>query len=139
MMDTSYCIKKPIMSSIIAVIFFLFVIIISGAVSSITGLSSKITLFMAFSILGMLLAVYLNKIKYWQYYGFRSLKYLNTKNKLLFVPLFIIALLPLTVGLSNDLRISDYFYIVFLWQLLHLPKKLCLEVLCLDCFKERVI
>lgn len=109
MMDTSYCIKKPIMSSIIAVIFFLFVIIISGAVSSITGLSSKITLFMAFSILGMLLAVYINKIKYWQYYGFRSLKYLNTKNKLLFVPLFIIALLPLTVGISNDLRISDYF------------------------------
>lgn len=114
MMITSYFIKKPILSSIIATIFFLFVIIITGAISAITGLSNKITLFVAFSILGMTLAVYTNKMKYWRYYGFQSLEYLSTKNKRLFVPLFIMAILPLIVGLSNDLRINDYIYIVLL-------------------------
>lgn len=111
-MHTSYCIKKPIMSSIIATICFLFVIVIAGAISVIIGLNSKITLFVAFSILGITFVVYTSKMKYWQYYGFKSLKYLNTKNKILFVPLFSMALFPLIVGLSNDIRIYDYIYIV---------------------------
>jgi membrane protease YdiL (CAAX protease family) len=104
--------KHPIVSSIIATSLFLLVIFIGGAISAITGVSSKATLFIAFSIVAIILAIYANKKNYWHCYGFNSINKMDDKNKRLFIPLFIIALLPLIVGFSDNLKLEDILYII---------------------------
>lgn len=104
--------KHPIMSSIIATFLFLLVITVGGVISGITGISSKITLIIAFSILATILTIFANKTNNWNYYGFNSVKKMDNKTKRLFIPLFIIAILPLIVGFSVDLKLEDIIYII---------------------------
>jgi len=108
----SFSDKHPIMSSIIATVLFLLVIAIGGAISGITGVSSKLTLFISFSIVTIILVIFIIKKKNWHYYGFNSIKKMDDKNKRLYIPLFIIALLPLVVGFSADLKLGDIIYII---------------------------
>jgi membrane protease YdiL (CAAX protease family) len=104
--------KHPIISSIIATFLFLMVITMGGVISGITGVSTNITLIITFSILAIVLAIYTNSTNNWNHYGFNSVKKMDKSNKWLFMPLFIIALLPLIVGFSNDLKSEDIVYIV---------------------------
>lgn len=104
--------KHPVRSSIIATLLFLLVITVGGIISGITGVSSKISLFIAFSILAMILIVYVSKMDRWNYYGFKSMVQMDHKTKLLFIPLFTFALLPLIVGFSADLKLVDIIYII---------------------------
>lgn len=108
----SFSDKYPILSSITVAFLFLLVIFIGGAASAITGVSSKATLFIAFSAAALILAVFTNKKNNWNYYGFNPISKMEQKNKRLFIPLFIIALLPLIVGFSADLKLGDIIYII---------------------------
>ena len=104
--------KHPITSSVIATFLFLFVITVSSVISGVTGISSKITLFIAFSVLALFLVLFTSMTKNWKRYGFNSVGKMDKASRSLFIPLFVIALLPLVVGFSNDLKAQDIIYII---------------------------
>lgn len=104
--------RNPIISSFTVTFLFLFAIFTAGAVSDIIGLSSKITFFIAYSVVALILAIFTNKNKNWHYYGFNPIGRIKRGDKRLFIPLFIIALLPLIAGFSTDLKSEDIIYLI---------------------------
>jgi hypothetical protein len=109
--------NKAVIKSIIVTFLFLLVISIGGAISSIAGINSKITLLIAYLILFVILVIWINRKKYWDYYGFSTGKIKDKRNIYIYIPLFLIALLSLIVGFSTDLKIGDIIYILFFMAL----------------------
>ncbi len=103
--------SHPILKSFIITLLFLLIISIGGAVSSIAGISSNITLFIAYLFLSFILAIMINRKRSWKYYGFDF-----TSRKLtdyvIYIPLFIMALAPLVVGFSSTLTLTDVIYLI---------------------------
>jgi len=104
--------RHPVFKSFLVTILFLLVISIGGAISSITGVDSKITLFIAYCIVAVILVMLINGKKCWNYYGFRVKNAKDMRSIYIYIPLFFIALLPLIVGFSTDLKLEDIIYII---------------------------
>jgi|GEM_PF-299544 membrane protease YdiL (CAAX protease family) len=104
--------SHPILKSFIITLLFLLIVSIGGAISSIAGISSNITLFIAYFILSLTLAILINRKRNWGYYGFDF-----TSRKLseyfIYIPLFIMAVAPLVVGFSSTLTWIDVVYFIF--------------------------
>ncbi|WP_422484602.1 CPBP family intramembrane glutamic endopeptidase [Gudongella sp. DL1XJH-153] len=112
MNKVSFIDKHPVISSIVATFLFLLVITFGGIISGITEIRSEITLIIAFAILAVILIAFISKMNKWNYYGFNSMNKMDNTTKLLFIPLFIFAFLPLVVGFSADLKLLEIIYII---------------------------
>jgi uncharacterized protein len=60
----------------------------------------------------LILIIFISQNNSWYYYGFNSINKIENKSKKLFIPLFIMALLPLIVGFSADLKTEDIIFIL---------------------------
>jgi len=109
----SFSEKHPVIQSLIVTLLFLLAVSVGGAVSSMAGVDSKITLFIAYLIVAVVLIVLVQKKKNWNYFGFRAFEFKEKKNVLIYIPLYLIALLPLIAGFEAGLSVGDVLYVVF--------------------------
>lgn len=76
------------------------------------NIDNKVTFFIGFFILSVILISFVNKNKKWSYYGFFPLSEIIKKEKIIFIPLFILAFMPLLAGISPDLSFKDIIYLI---------------------------
>ncbi|MGD9910647.1 MAG: lysostaphin resistance A-like protein [Candidatus Izemoplasmatales bacterium] len=106
---------RPILKSVLLSTLFLFVISIGGAVSMMTGIDSRITLLIAYVFMAGGLILFINRNNAWNDVGFKSVKNIVNSTSYRYIPLFIMAILPLVAGLSTDLNWIDFgFVIIFM-------------------------
>jgi membrane protease YdiL (CAAX protease family) len=101
-----------IFKSILVTILFLIVVSAGGAVSMMTGLDSRITMLIAYLLTAGGLIGYVWRKKRWADYGFPTGRGIHKTNILVYSPLFVMALLPLIVGLSSELKWTDLGYVL---------------------------
>lgn len=112
MKKVSFSEKHPVIGSLLVTFVLLLVLFISGMVSAVTGVDSKVTFFAGFLIAAAAIVTYLFWKNDWKYYGFNSISSMENKDKTLFIPLFIMALLPLITGFTSDLTAGFILYVV---------------------------
>ena len=100
------------MSSIFITISLLFVLFFSGMISVLGNIDNKITFFFAFLISSIVLILIVNKNNRWKYYGFIPISQLKKKEKIIFIPLFILGFMPLLAGIRPDLTFQDIIYLL---------------------------
>lgn len=115
--NKSFLEKHPIIHSILVTILFLLVISIGGAISSMFGVDSKITLFIAYLLLSIFILIYIKNKNHWSDYGFSRLDSMDRKTLISYIPLFIIAMIPVIAGFSSTITFMDVIYI-FLFMIL---------------------
>lgn len=83
-------------------------------ISVIGKIDSRYTFFIAFFITSLILIIFITKNNNWSYYGFNSLSESNIDKKTLYlyIPIFILASMPLSTGISPNLFIKDIIYII---------------------------
>jgi len=87
---------------------------LAGMISVVGKIDSKYTFFIAFFIISIILIIFLAKNKKWEYYEFNSLSKsnMNMKNIYIFIPLYVLAIMPLGTGITPNLGIKDIIYII---------------------------
>lgn len=108
----SFSRRHPYISSIWVTFSVLIVLFIAGMVSVVAEVDSKITFFAGFSILSLTLIVFITKKKSWSYYGFNHLTKLKEENIFIFIPLLILALLPLFSGINGVIGLKEIIYLI---------------------------
>ena len=103
---------RPVLNSILVTILFLIVVGAGGAVSMMTGLDSRITLLIAYLLMAVGLGWVIFRKKRWIDFGFPSGRAAEKAKVYRYIPLFLMALLPLVVGLSTDLKWTDIGFVV---------------------------
>lgn len=104
--------KRPFISSLLITIFLLFILFLAGMVSVVGNIDSKLTFFIGFLVLSLTLIIFVSKNDKWVYYGFSSFKKINMDNNYIFIPLLILALMPLLAGISPDLTLRKIIYLM---------------------------
>lgn len=104
--------RHPYMSSIFITISLLFVLFVSGMISVLGNLDYKTTFFFGFLISSIVLILIINKNNRWKYYGFFPISQLKKKEKIIFIPLFILGFMPLLAGIRPDLTFQDIIYLL---------------------------
>lgn len=109
------CAKRhPYIGSIIITLSLLIVLFIAGMVSVVAKINSRFTFFIAFFIVSLILIVFITKYKRWSYYGFHTLSKFNIKIERIhiFIPLFVLAIIPLGTGINPNLTMNNIIYII---------------------------
>lgn len=112
MQKISFSEKPPIITSLLVTLLFMVVISIGGAIASIGNIDSKITLLIAYILVASFLVFLIQRKKYWSCLGFSQSGRRGWRSYLLYIPLFVIAILPIVVGFSADLLWTDILYII---------------------------
>ncbi|QSX04649.1 CPBP family intramembrane metalloprotease [Sedimentibacter sp. zth1] len=108
----SFSKRHPYISSLLVTFSVLTVLFIAGMVSIVAEIDSKITFFAGFLVVSLTLIVVITKKKLWSYYGFNSITKLNKDNIIIFIPLFILALLPLFAGINRNIGLIEIVYFI---------------------------
>ncbi|MCF8002310.1 MAG: CPBP family intramembrane metalloprotease [Halanaerobiales bacterium] len=104
--------SHPYISSIFIIISLLFVLFVSGMISVLGNIDNKITFFFGFLIFSIVLILIINKNKRWKYYGFFLISQLKKKEKIIFIPLFILGFMPLLAGIRSNLSFQAIIYLL---------------------------
>ncbi|MGM0410668.1 MAG: CPBP family intramembrane glutamic endopeptidase [Bacillota bacterium] len=104
--------KRPFISSLLITIFLLFILFLAGMFSVVGNIDSRLTFFIGFLILSLMLIIFISKNNNWVYYGFSSYKKINMDNKHIYIPLLILAFMPLFTGISSDLTLRKILYLM---------------------------
>jgi len=81
-------------------------------ISVLTNIDNMLTFFIGFFILSIIVILFLKKNKKWTYYGFYSLSEVKKKEIYIFIPLFILAFMPLLAGIRSDITFSYIIYLI---------------------------
>lgn len=108
-----YIKRHPYIGSIIITLSVLIVLFIAGMVSVVAKIDSKLTFFIAFFLISLILIILITKNNKWSYYGFESFSKSNigAEKAHLFIPLFVLAIIPLGTGINPNLDIQNILYI----------------------------
>ncbi|MBS3768334.1 MAG: CPBP family intramembrane metalloprotease [Candidatus Cloacimonetes bacterium] len=106
--------KHPYLVSLFITITLLFILFLAGMISVVEKIDSKFTFFVGFFITSLILIIFITKNKKWEYYGFNSLSKsnINMKKTYIFIPLYVLAIMPLGTGIIQNLVIEDIIYII---------------------------
>lgn len=107
-----WVVKRPFINSLLITIFLLFILFLAGMVSVVGNIDSKLTFLIGFLVLSLTLIIFISKNNNWVYYGFYSFKKINIDNNYIFIPLLILALMPLFAGFSSDLTLRKILYLM---------------------------
>lgn len=82
-------------------------------VSVIGKIDSRLTFFIGFFVMSLLLIIFISKNKKWSYYGVCSLSNIKMERKYIFIPLLVLAIMPLSAGISQELTLREigYFFV----------------------------
>jgi len=129
---------RPILMSILVMMGLVMVLFLAGMVSALTVISTKVTFFIAFSLVALIEIVHMFKRRRFDVYGF-DIKSMTKAKLLLILPLFLIAIVPLFGGLESGLSLANILYIVIYMFIVAFVEEVLYRGIILNNLKQKSV